>query len=328
MKRLLIKIVLLLLLVLVLVCALFLLPVPYSHNLSTIVNKRDLLKDGRRDRVVFVGGSGLFDGLDSRMVEERLGRPVVNMGLYYGFAVTPLLHAITPYLHSGDTVVIVPEYGIVFDTPDDQARKWVFALAPARNLTLYRDVPDRSRAFAADVIALVQAKLRAFPKAVLEAVRMRSVTPMARQGYAYYDKYYNAYGDSLRTMRATAPGEAGLRSADIIGTAAYLQSFTQVSSFCRDALQMGVKTFFVFPAFPEKEYLRQKKEMLQYETRLRRELQCTVLGTPQDYLYPYGYFTNAAHHINHDARRIRTERLLKDLERALTGRKPVALRTM
>ncbi len=149
MKRLLINIVLLVLLVLALVCVVFLLPLPYSHNLSTMVNKRDLLKEGRRDRVVFVGGSGLFDGLDSRMIEERLGRPVVNMGLYYGFAITPLLREITPYLRSGDTVVIVPEYGIVWDTPDDQARKWVFALAPVRNLALYRDLPDRGRAFVA-----------------------------------------------------------------------------------------------------------------------------------------------------------------------------------
>lgn len=324
MKRLLINIVLFVLLTLVLVGALFLLPAPYSHNLSTIVNKRDFLKDGRRDRVVFVGGSGLFDGLDSRMVEERLGRPVVNMGLYYGFGITPLLREITPYLRPGDTVVIVPEYGITFDAPDDQARKWVFALAPARNLALYRDVPDRIRVFAADVIALVQSKLRAIPKAALEAVRLRSLTPLNRQGYAYYDKYYNAYGDSLRTMRAS-PGAVGLRSADIVTTAAYHQPFTQVSSFCRDARQMGVEAFFFFPAFPEKEYLRQEEDMLRYETRLRKELQCTVLGTPQDYLYPSGYFTNAVHHINHEARRIRTERLLKDLERAIAGRRPAAL---
>jgi len=318
-KRLLIKIVLLVLLVLLLVCTVFLMPVPYSDNLSAIINKRDLLKDGHCDRIVFIGGSGLFDGLDSNLVEVRLGRPVVNMGLYYGFGITPLLHEIMPYLHPGDTVVIIPEYGVAFDAPDEPARKWIFALDPALNWVLYRDVPDRVRSFVTDVIFLVQSKLRAFPKAVLEAVRMRSLTPLTRQGYAYYDKYYNAYGDSLRTMRAE-PGAPPLRSSDIVATPAYNQPFTKVSSFCRDALQKGVETFFIFPAFPEEEYLRQEEEMLRYETRLRKELQCTVLGAPQDYLYPLSYFTNAVHHINNDARRIRTERLLKDLEHAMAGR--------
>ncbi len=111
---------------------------------------------------------------------------------------------------------------------------------------------------------------------------------------------------------------------DIAATEAYLQPFTQVSAFCGDTRQMGVETFFFFPAFPEKEYLRQEEDMLRYEARLRKELQCTILGAPQDYLYPYGYFTNAVHHINHDARKIRTEHLLKDLERAITRRQPAA----
>jgi len=294
------------------------LPVPYSDNLSSIVNKRDLLKDDRQNRVVFVGGSGLFDGLDSGMAENRLHRPVVNMGLYSGFAITPLLLEVEPYLRSGDTVVIVPEYRFVFDTFDVPARKWLFALAPARNLRLYRDMPHGATALLTDVIGLLRSKIQALPKAVRESVRTRSFAPLTGHGYAYFGKYYDRHGDSLRTMRAAVPGVIEQMGLEFFSDAAYRdQSFAAVNAFCLRARQTGVKTIFFFPAFPEVEYLRLKPGMQAYEARLRRELRSPILGTPQDFLYPLSYFTNTVNHINSEARTQRTEKLLQYLEKAL-----------
>ncbi len=298
--------------------AIFLMPVPYSDNLASIVNKRDLLKDGLPDRIVFVGGSGLFDGLDSGLIEGRLHRPVVNMGLYAGFGITPLLREIAPYLRPGDTVVIVPEYGVVFDSYDYPARKWIFALAPARNFSLlYGTGEAGTRVFMIDMIGLLRSKLQALPKAVRETFRTRSAGSLVGEGYAYYRKYFNRYGDSLRTMRASSPGMIEQMGADLFADARYRdQSFSAVSAFCRDAGRKGVETYFFFPAYPAGEYRRQQDGMRRYEARLRRELDCNVLGTPRDFLYPDRYFTNTVNHVNNEARRMRTEKLLSYLEKA------------
>jgi hypothetical protein len=322
MKKLLAKGAVLAGLVLATALAIFLLPVPYSDNLSAIVNKRDMLKEAGPDCIVFVGGSGLFDGLDSALIERRLHRPVVNMGLYAGFGITALLREITPYLRPGDIVVIVPEYGVVFDSYDYPARKWIFALSPARNLPLlYRTGPDRALAFVTDVIGLMRSKLQAIPKAVREAMRTRRCDSLVGEGYAYYRKYFNPYGDSLRTMRASAPGVIEQMGADLFADARYRdQSFESVNAFCRDARRKGARTFFFFPAYPAGEYRRQQDGMHQYEQRLRTELDCPVLGTPRDFLYPNEYFTNTVNHINNAARGIRTEKLLGYLEKAIGNR--------
>jgi hypothetical protein len=319
MKRLAIKSVLLALLVLSTLVVVFLLPVPSSEFLSAIIDKRDLLKDGRQDRVIFVGGSGLLDGVDSGLVEERLRRPVLNMGLYIGFAITPLLSEIDPYLHAGDAIVIIPEYSAVFDTPDVPARKWLLALSPARNLPLlYHEGPHRFRSLMIDVIELIRSKLQAFPKALREAIRTRSISPLYGEGYAYFRKQFNPYGDSLRTMRAAIPGVIELRGKDLFADPLYRdQSFAAVNAFCRNARQRGIRVFYFFPVFPLDEYRMQEDGMRRFEARLRKELECTILGGPQDFLYPYDYFTNTVHHINSDARRLRTEKLLFYLEKAL-----------
>ncbi len=320
MKQLLIKGSLLAVLVFGPMVAIFLLPLPYTHDLSPMLNKLDLLKDERRDRIIFVGGSGLFSGLDSESVQARLRRPVVNLGLYAGFGITPLFREIKPYLHQGDVVVVVPEYGVRFDDYDFQARRFLFALGPVRNfVSLYGPVPDRARTFVSDFYSLVKSKFQAFPKAVWEAVRIRRSGPVVEEGYVYYRKYFNANGDSLRTFKAAAsPEMIQNRGAEYFtrpGNGYMNQSLKAFNDFCRDALKLGVETCFVFPAYPEQEYRRQQAGMRKYEQRLRKELNCPVLGRPEDFLYPYGFFTDTVHHLSPEGKRKRTKTLIALLEK-------------
>ncbi len=306
-------------LILVTLMGIFWLPVPSGENLAAIMNKRDLLKTLPADRIVFVGGSGLFDGISSEEVEARLHRPVVNMGLYAGFGITAILREIQPRLQPGDIVVIIPEYGVVFDEHDFQAQKWIFALSPFDNFSLlYSSIPKREVVFLADVIGLVRSKLEALPKAVQEATRSRRFGAFLGSGYVYYPRYFNRYGDSLRTMRAAIPGQIEQKGAEFFVDGKYEgQSLAQVNAFCSAAAARGVRTFFLFPAYPRAEYLRQQEGMRRYEARLRKELQCRILGTPQDFLYPYEFFTNTVNHINSEARSMRTRKVADYLEMAL-----------
>jgi hypothetical protein len=261
----------------------------------------------------------LFDGLDSEKLEARLHRPVVNLGLYAGFGITALLREIRPSLHPGDVVVIVPEYSVVFDSIDEQARKWIFAVAPARNLLLlYGTVPDPVRAFVIDFVSLVRSKVQAFPKAAQEALRARQCRAFFGRGYVYYRKYFTQNGDSLRTMRAAAsPEMIEQRGDELFSDPRYRdQSLDAVNDFCRNELRQGVRTYFLFPAYPEEEYRRQQEGMERYEARLRKELDCRILGAPEDFLYPYDFFTNTVNHLNSEGKRIRTEKVITLLQKA------------
>ncbi|HSQ78900.1 MAG TPA: hypothetical protein VLN91_08400, partial [Nitrospirota bacterium] len=124
-------------------------------------------------------------------------------------------------------------------------------------------------------------------------------------------------GDSLRTMRAaTSPDLIEQRGVELFSDPRYRdQSFDAVNEFCRDALLQGVRTYFLFPAYPEEEYRRQHEGMRRYEARLRKELGCSILGTPEDFLYPYDFFTNTVNHLNGEGKRIRTEKVITLLQK-------------
>ena len=308
--------------------AIFLVPLPYNHDLAAIMNKRDLLKDGLRNRVIFVGGSGIYSALDSELIEHRLGRPVRNVGLWAGFGITAVLREIQEYLRPGDVVVLVPEYGMIYDDHLDASRKWIFTLSPIRNFAaLYGGSLAGVRNFALDFISLIRYKVEAIPYAAREAMRLHDPGIFTAGGYVDYRKFFNAYGDSYRIFPAAAsPDRIAHRNENYFSLATYRgQSLANVNEFCRDERSHGVETLLVFPAYPREEYEQFQGGLRQYEKRLRAELACPILGGPQDFLYPYRLFTDTIHHLGIEGKRRRSERLAELLEQKLASPSPVSL---
>ena len=65
-------------------------------------------------RIIFVGGSNLAFGLDSRAVEDSLHLSVVNMGLHGGVGFRLPMEDVAGHVRRGDMVVMQIEYGNFF----------------------------------------------------------------------------------------------------------------------------------------------------------------------------------------------------------------------
>ena len=328
MRRFLVKSLLFALLVLGPIFAVLFLPLPHSHLLSPILNKIDSLKtDERRDRIFFVGGSGLYLGLDGELVQEQLHRPVMNLGVAAAFATTPLLHEIQPYLRAGDAVVVIPEYGVAFDRYAESARPFLLALRPFRNfLPLYRVEKSPIRAVLSDIYTLDRSKLKAVPTAFRDALHRVSLAPFVEGGYVDYGRYCNGTGDCTRFVRPAPSAELIAQRGESYfadpGEDYLNQSFAAFNAFCLNSRQRGIAVYFIFPAYPEQEYLRQESGMRKYERRLRQELACPILGSPDDFLYPYELFTDTVFHLNAKGKGLRTERVVGLLREALPADQP------
>lgn len=69
-----------------------------------------MVKNTPSPRIIFVSGSSLYYGLDSKRVADSLHVNVVNYGLHAGIGLRYWLDEITPLVHKGDLVVLAPEY--------------------------------------------------------------------------------------------------------------------------------------------------------------------------------------------------------------------------
>ncbi|WP_291722194.1 hypothetical protein [Bernardetia sp.] len=74
------------------------------------LNKRERLENVSSPKMVFVGGSSMAFGLDSKKIEEQLDYSVVNMGLHADVGLKYMLLEIEDEMKEGDVIVLGAEY--------------------------------------------------------------------------------------------------------------------------------------------------------------------------------------------------------------------------
>jgi hypothetical protein len=82
----------------------------YSNTFVGVLDEKvERLKSIEGEKLVVVGGSSVAFGLDSGLLEEYIGRPVVNFGLYAALGTKVMLDLSRAGISKGDVVIIAPE---------------------------------------------------------------------------------------------------------------------------------------------------------------------------------------------------------------------------
>lgn len=89
-------------------------PIDEDNYLYEYNKKIKLLEKTEAPRIIFIGGSNLAFGLNSKIIEERLNRRVVNFGLHAGIGIKYILEDALEYIKQDDVVVVTAEYGNYF----------------------------------------------------------------------------------------------------------------------------------------------------------------------------------------------------------------------
>ncbi len=94
------------------VIALLVLVVPANTDayLYAYENKCKLLEETPSPRIIFIGGSNLAFGLDSKRIKDSLHVNVVNAGLHAGIGMKYMVDDIALYAREGDVLIFAPEY--------------------------------------------------------------------------------------------------------------------------------------------------------------------------------------------------------------------------
>lgn len=88
----------------------FAIPVPDDLYFIEYNKKMELLERVPSPRIIFVGGSSLAFGLDSKRIQDSLKLPVINSALHAGIGLKFILDDAASYFRKGDIVFITPEY--------------------------------------------------------------------------------------------------------------------------------------------------------------------------------------------------------------------------
>ncbi len=262
-------------------------------------------------KAVIIGGSNAAFGIRSDLLEEELGYPAVNYGLYANLGTKYMLDTAEGAIGSGDIVIISPEQ-------NSQSLSCYFNGEAAwysadGNFGVLGRVPFAS---AGDLfkgfLPFVSGKYNAFISGVKPAPDgVYNVSSFNSLGDICYDK--REYNEMPQGFDAATPISF---SRNVIS-----QEFIDyMNAFARRARAKGATVYYAFCPMNGSalEEGTDSRKIADYYDFLREKLDFDILGSPENRVMDSGWFYDSNFHLNASGAIAYTRRLALDIK-AATG---------
>lgn len=266
-----------------------------NDYMAAIIDKHERIDSIKSPKIIFSGGSNLPFGIDSKMIQDALHIPVVNLGLHAGLGLDFMLNELRSCIKSGDIVLISTEYFL--DNGDYNLKKFTQKIYPkAQNF------------YTKNYLLEIQANIentRNHLKSFLKQKKKNEVSVYSRESF-------NTYGDIALQLTILAPKNI---KADHILHYHHWEGIQKLNDFNRFAETKNVKVFFVYPAYPESKYLKNKTAIAKLNQDMKKELQFKILGQANDFMMSDSLFFDTTYHLISKGRTARSKKIIELLQK-------------
>ncbi|QPI09201.1 hypothetical protein IM687_18870 [Stutzerimonas stutzeri] len=266
------------------------------------------------NRLLIVAGSGAMFGLDSKLLAEGLGRPVINLGVNAGIQSAFIRLYARQAIRPGDWVLLPLEYPLFHDRFSVTYPFLDYWLSHPSLKALDINSVQLVRIYWQTPLQRVWRGLRGSP---------RDALPLGLYGPHNLD----ANGDQLGTEAARQ--EPWMHEGVIASTIhryghdanSLNGTWAQWRQFAQEVAEKGGCAVFIPPALMDRPSYHLDEEGRYYTTLPQRaEAQgLNYQGEPFDFMYPARDFFDTNYHLNAEARRRHTESVLRLIRPAFEG---------
>lgn len=273
----------------------------YTHSYNaSFIDKMKRLESINEPKIVLASNSNLAFGIDSEMIEQKFGIPVVNLGLHGGLGNAFHERMALFNLRKGDIVVISHlDYG-----DDDEILDPELALVTVENYFHYWKV------FRIKDLPRV---LGALPKYTLKCIK-RKVKHMdidVSKDNAYARENFNKYGDNVYPRKIEAEETPPALLHPTINDVC-VNRINRLYEECeKKGAYLVVSSMPILcglPGFDASEYES-------FQSELKEKLKCPFISDVNDYFIDKKYYCASNRHLTNEGAKIRTMALIKDLEK-------------
>lgn len=231
----------------------------YSHvYLDEYGHKEMLLANTTSPRIIFMGGSNIAFGIDSKAVEDSVRMKPINAALQLGLGMRIMLSEVSNYSRKGDILVLSPEYenlyGCAYGSNESLSTlallypKITKYLNPTQMLVVIKGMPD---AFIA-----------------MNNLFLWRIMNTKSNNYSYTSLSFNAYGDEERHW--TFPKDNVKISDNHIPDTFDEEYFEEFCSVLDDLEARGIDVILTPPSVYSKFYNIEKEKINYVEERLQK----------------------------------------------------------
>ncbi len=301
MKRFIIKLALLPILIFIIPLILLFTVCPqYTHEYNaSFIDKIHRLESINEPKIMLVSNSNLAFGIQSDLIEQEIGMPVVNLGLHGGLG--NAFHERMPLfnLTEGDIIVIAH----LTYADDDVISDPELALLTVENYFHFWKI------FRAKDLPRIICTLPKYTyKCLFRFIRHADKEPATPTCYAR--SAFNEYGDNIFPRNE----EAGESKPELRHPSANTICMERINEFYRFCKAKGISVVIAgtpivsgLPDFNMEEYR-------QFQNDVENLAECPVISDFTDYVFDKKYFYEGALHMTNEGARLRTEQLITDLK--------------
>lgn len=274
----------------------------YSHfYTASLIDKVDRLCSITDPKIILVGNSNVSFGMDSALLEEAMGMPVVDLGLHGGLGNAFHEDIAKLNIRQGDIVVVSHIDYSDDDKLDDPELTWITVEKNPQLLQILRPK---------DWIPM----LRAYPNYAYNCfIRWLRNWNTVPEGTYYIREGVNEYGDFvMRTGEESASYQfhAGDLTVPQVGDAC-IARMNNLNEYIRDK---GAQMVVSFAPIADGEFTPDREGYHAFAEELESRLDCPVISDIDSYFFPYDCFFDTIYHLNAKGARLRTEQLIRDLQ--------------
>ncbi|MEG1608728.1 MAG: leucine-rich repeat protein [Clostridia bacterium] len=289
----------------------------YSHHLGKIydetylgamADKYDRLKSIDEPKIVLVGGSNLPFGIDSKLIEEKVGMKVVNFGLYAALGSKTTMDLSKTNINKGDIIIFVPEFSA--QTFSKYINGDIMLQALDNKKSMFWKIPMD------DIFALAGA----YPKYIGEKKEYIAMQTKPSGAGVYRRDAFNEYGDIkvLRTYNIMPDAFDSANKVSVDTSIISKDFITYFNKYASYAKMQGAKLFWSFPPVNKlglaEDNLAKRTELYFF---IKNNFKANVISNIEDYIMDPGYFYDSNFHLNDSGVVARTVKLIGDINRVL-----------
>lgn len=277
--------------------------------LAALPFKNELLENKPSPRIIFVGGSNLSFGLDSKRIEDTFDVSVINMGFHAGIGLRFMLKDVEPFIRNGDIIVLIPEYADFFDNHyygNIEAVAVLFDIYPQGlkyiSLRQWRHLSLIVLKYAANNIINL-------PQTIKWNLYEKKKT--TRRPSVYDKNSFNEYGDAY--IHWSEPDRSFLPQPKCSGNEKVnLIVISEIANFKKSTNDKGAKVLILPPVFQETSYKNQEYVINLIAHELNK-VELSFFSNPERYKLNDSLFFNTAYHCNKKGVDVRTALVIEDI---------------
>ena len=266
--------------------------------------KHERLCEISEPKIILIGGSSLPFGIDSERLEEYVGMPVVDYGLYADIGTKAMLDLSRKHINKGDIVIICPEvdrqtYSLYYSGINmlealDGCPSLLFDVGASNFGELIAALPE----FASSKLDFAKSGSKPVPNGIY------SLSSFNDYGDIKVERQYNIMPD----YSESSPIEL---SADIISDE-FVDYLNDYAGFAR---LKGAQVWFSFPPMNEAAVTASDEEKAAFCQKLGEALDFPVISGLDDYILDREFFYDTNFHLNSRGALQRTALLAGDIIR-------------